>query len=173
MTRYLPSVDMTVITCGRSRSPRQADAVGLGTSTHGTSNPRSRPNRTRAHLTADRLPLELFFHTDYRAATALCHLVIPLISSKLFQNITRQTESCLQPSTALRMRRHPFCLSLRVVADARFELTSPGPNPGILPIDKSAITSLSLVLIKFKKRIPIFPSMEGRRGGFEIKSSFF
>ncbi len=50
---------------------------------------------------------------------------LSLIPSKLFQNITRQTESCLWPLTILRIRRHPFCLSLRVDTNAGVEPASP------------------------------------------------
>ena len=88
------------------------------------------------------LPTELFFRLDHLMAMALCHQAIPLISSKLFLNITRQTESCLQPLTALRMRRRPFCLSLRVAADTGFEPASSDWKSDIFPIDESTVSTI-------------------------------
>lgn len=66
---------------------------------------------------------------------SLGHKTTSLILSKLFQNITRQTESCLWPLTILRIRRHPFCLSLRVVADARIELALSDQKSDVYPPD--------------------------------------
>jgi hypothetical protein len=40
------------------------------------------------------------------------------------------------------MRRHPFCLSLRVAADARLELASSDRKSDILPLDESADCAL-------------------------------